>query len=243
MTGLIPPEGAYQVILDVLQVFLPLLIFFFAFQVLYLKLPIRYIANILKGVLLTFFGMILFIWGINIAFLPLGTEIGACIGGLERFWLLIPFGFLMGFLATFAEPAVRVLSRQIEDSSGGYIKRSLILYTLSLGVAFFVALGMAKIVYGIPFQYIVIPGYLLALILLRLSDRDFIAIAFDSGGVASGPMAVTFLMSMAVGAAAAIEGRSPIPDGFGMIALIMLAPVLSVMLVGILFRLKGGRPA
>jgi len=231
--------GIDIVTLDVLQALLPLVFFFLLFQVLYLKLPRGYVLNLFKGIGMAFVGMVLFLQGVHVAFLPTGRDIGAFLGG-SHLALLIPFGFFLGFLATFAEPAVRVLCREIGKSSGGYIRESLMLYTLSLGVAFFVALGMAKVVYGIPFQYIAIPGYLLAMILLWLSDKDFIAIAFDSGGVATGPMAVTVLMSMAVGAAGTIEGRNPVADGFGMIAMIALAPIIAVMLLGIVFRMKKG---
>jgi hypothetical protein len=114
------------------------------------------------------------------------------------------------------------------------------LYTLSSGVAVFVSIAMAKLVYGIPFLYIIVPGYLLVLVLLWLCDKDFIAIAFDSGGVATGPMAVTFLMSMAVGVASAQEGGNPLVDGFGLIAMIALAPIIFVMLLGVYIRFKGG---
>ncbi|MDP2217066.1 MAG: DUF1538 family protein, partial [Methanolobus sp.] len=113
--------------------------------------------------------------------------------------------------------------------------------TLSISVAVFVSIGMAKLVYGIPFLYIIVPGYLLAIVLMWLSDKDFIAIAFDAGGVATGPMAVTFLMSMAVGVASAQEGRDPVIDGFGMIALIALAPIIFVMLLGVYIRYIGGK--
>lgn len=154
--------------------------------------------------------------------------------------ILIALGFPLGFLATFAEPAVRVLCYQVESSSGGYVRSRLMLYTLSVCVAFLVALGMAKIVYGIPFMYIIIPGYLLVLVLLYLSDRDFIGMAFVAGGVATGPMAVTFLMSVAVGAASATGKGYSLADGFGLIALIALAPIIFVMFLGIIIRFKRG---
>lgn len=184
--------------------------------------------------------MILFLYGVYNGFFPIGTEIGEFFGGSDKKSLLIPIGFVLGFLATFAEPAVRVLCYQIEESSSGYISSKLMLYTLSSGVAVFVSIAMAKLVYGIPFLYIIVPGYLLVLVLLWLCDKDFIAIAFDSGGVATGPMAVTFLMSMAVGVASAQEGGNPLVDGFGLIAMIALAPIIFVMLLGVYIRFKGG---
>ena len=233
-------EGIDQVFLEVAQALLPLLIFFGVFQVLLLKLPRVYVINLVRGILIAAFGMVLFLQGVNVAFLPAGRAIGEAVSGFGHLWLLIPFGFLLGLLATYAEPAVRVLGYQVAESSSGYIKESLIVYTLSVAVAISVALGMARLVYGIPLLYIIIPGYLLVIVLLLFTDRDFVGIAFDSGGVATGPMAVTFLLSLAVGVAAGIEGRNPVIDGFGLIALIALAPILSVLMLGILYRRTRG---
>lgn len=231
-------HGLDRLVVDVSLALIPLVIFFLAFQFLYLKLPGSYVINLLKGVVFTFVGMILFLQGVHIAFLPAGQEIGAYFGGLEQRWVIIPFGFLVGFLATFAEPAVRILCQQVEEASSGFIRESFLLLVLSLGVAGFVGFGMARLVYEIPFLPVMIAGYICALLLLPFADRDFIAIAFDSGGVATGPMAVTFLMALSVGASAVIEGRNPVTDGFGLIAFIALAPILAVLLVSIVFRRK-----
>jgi len=233
-------DGVDRITIEVARALLPLLLFFGVFQALYLKLPRVYVANLAKGILLAFLGMVLFLQGVNVAFLPAGREIGEAVAALDQRWLLIPFGFLLGFLTTYAEPAVRVLCYQVEESSGGSIGRSLILYTLSFGVAVSVSLGMARLVYGIPLLSFLIPGYLLAIILLLFSDGEFVGIAFDSGGVATGPMAVTFLLSLAVGVAAGIEGRNPVTDGFGLIALIALAPIISVLALGIIYRRTRG---
>ncbi|MCQ6963242.1 DUF1538 domain-containing protein [Methanolobus chelungpuianus] len=226
---------------EVLQALLPLVMFFIIFQLLYLKFPSSQLVKLALGISMTALGMILFLYGVYNGFFPVGTEIGNYFGTMEHKWIMIPVGFFLGFLATFAEPAVRVLCYQIEKSSSGYIRSKLMLYTLSLSVAVFVSIGMAKLVYGIPFLYIIVPGYLLAISLMWLSDKDFIAIAFDAGGVATGPMAVTFLMSMAVGVASAQDGRNAVTDGFGMIALIALAPIIFVMLLGVYIRYIGGK--
>jgi hypothetical protein len=150
----------------------------------------------------------------------------------------VPFGLMMGFLATWGEPAVRILGSQIEEASGGSVRKSIVVYAISGGVALFVALGMARIVYGIPLLWIIIPGYLLAIAMLRFSDKRVIAIAFDAGGVATGPMVVTFVLAIAVGIAAAIEGRDPILDGFGLISLVALAPILTIMAFGLILGVK-----
>lgn len=231
-------EGITDITIEVLLALIPIVIFFMFFQLRYLKLPSFEVTKILIGMLMTAIGMIIFLYGVYNGLYPIGFKMGEFFGNLEQIWILIPLGFILGFLATFAEPAVRVLSYQIEKSSSGYIRAKLMLYTLSFGVAVFVAVSMAKIVYGIPFLYIIVPGYLLALVLLWLSDKDFIGIAFDAGGVATGPMAVTFLMSMVVGMASGHSGRDAVIDGFGLIAMIALAPIIFVMLLGIYVKYK-----
>lgn len=231
-------EGIIDITIEVLLALIPIVIFFMFFQLRYLKLPSFEVTKILIGMLMTAIGMIIFLYGVYNGLYPIGFKMGEFFGNLEQIWILIPLGFILGFLATFAEPAVRVLSYQIEKSSSGYIRAKLMLYTLSFGVAVFVAVAMAKVVYGIPFLYIIVPGYLLALVLLWLSDKDFIGIAFDAGGVATGPMAVTFLMSMVVGMASGHSGRDAVIDGFGLIAMIALAPIIFVMLLGIYVKYK-----
>ncbi|MBC7085819.1 MAG: DUF1538 domain-containing protein [Methanomethylovorans sp.] len=227
-----------DIIIEVFQALFPLIIFFVFFQLRYLKLPSFEVLKVSAGILMTAIGMILFLYGVYNGFFPIGLKIGTFFGSIEHMWILIPVGFILGYMATFAEPAVRVLCYQIEKSSSGYLQAKLMLYTLSFGVAVFVAIAMAKIVYGIPFLYIIVPGYLLVLILLWLSDKDFIGIAFDAGGVATGPMAVTFLMSMVVGMASAHTERNAVVDGFGLIAMIALAPIIFVMLLGIYVKYK-----
>jgi hypothetical protein len=126
----------------------------------------------------------------------------------------------------------------VEKASTGAIKQRVTLLVLSFGVAVFVALGMLRIILGIPIQYLIVPGYLLALTLMRFTHPTFLAIAFDAGGVATGPMTVTFVMALAVGVASAIEGRDPVLDGLGLISLVALAPILSVMAFGFIHTRK-----
>ncbi|WP_407356744.1 DUF1538 domain-containing protein [Methanolobus sp. WCC5] len=239
MSGVEHGQDLITIVLEVFEALLPLIVFFIIFQLLYLKFPSSQLVKLGLGISMTAAGMVLFLYGVYNGFFPVGTGIGEFFGKFRHQWVLIPIGFFLGFLATYAEPAVRVFCYQIEKSSSGYIRAKLMLYTLSLGVAVFVSIAMAKLVYGIPFMYIIIPGYLIALILMWFSDKDFIAIAFDSGGVATGPMAVTFLMSVAVGVASSHGNRDPVIDGFGMIALIALAPIIFVMILGVYMRYIG----
>ncbi len=231
-------EGFGHTVTGIIRALAPLLVLFIIFQFTVLKLPLSYIFNLLKGSLLALAGLALFLQGVHIGFFPAGEQIGQILGGIRMQWALIPFGFMMGFLVTWGEPAVRILSSQVEEASSGSIQKRIVLYSISAGVALFIALAMAKLVYGAPLLWIIIPGYAIAIVLLFFSDKSVIGIAFDAGGVATGPMAVTFLMAIAVGIASTIEGRDPVIDGFGLISLIALAPILTTMTLGIIVRMK-----
>jgi len=231
-------EGFGGVVLGIIKALGPLIVLFLLFQLFVLKLPRRFLLNLLIGSLLALVGLGLFLQGVHIGFLPAGQAIGEMLGTIRLKWLLIPFGLAIGFLTTWGEPAVRILSDQVEEASGGSIRGKFVLYGVAAAVAVFIALGMAKIVYGIPLLWIIIPGYLISIVLLFFSDKSVIAIAFDAGGVATGPMAVTFLMALAVGIATSIEGRDPVTDGFGLIALIALAPILTILVIGLIIRLQ-----
>lgn len=228
--------GFGDVLFEVSMALIPLLLFFFFFQVFMLKLPMKKVKDIIIGVILTFLGLSFFLQGVHVGFLPVGREIGVIFGEWSNQWILIPVGFLLGFVATFAEPAVRVLNAEVDKVTSGYIPSKLMLYTLSVGVAISIALAMARIIYGIPLWYFIGPGYLIALSMMLLSNNTFTSIAFDAGGVATGPMTVTFILAIALGFSETLEGRNPLIDGFGMIALVALAPIISVLTLGLLFK-------
>lgn len=228
----------HNTVLSVLVAVLPLVVLFVIFQVLMLRLPRAYVANILKGTLLASAGLVLFLQGVHIGFLPFGQAIGKALGTLSHKWLLIPLGLFFGFFTAWGEPSVRILSDQVEEASGGSIRQSTVLYAICLGVAFFVALGMLRIVYGIPLLYILIPGYAFVLLIIWFSDREFLSVAVDAGGVATGPMANTFLLALALGLSSSMGDKVPIIDGLGLVALIALAPIISVMLLGFVIKIK-----
>jgi hypothetical protein len=230
--------GFPDVLTEVTLALIPLVLFFGFFQIFMLKLPLKKVKDIFIGLLFTFAGLSLFLQGVHVGFLPVGREIGDIAGDWPYTWILIPIGFLLGFVATFAEPAVRVLNHEVDKVSGGYIPKRIMLYTLSIGVAISIALAMARIIYGIPLWYFIGPGYAIALFLTFFSTETFTSIAFDAGGVATGPMTVTFILAIALGFSDTLEGRDPLLDGFGMIALVALAPILSVLVLGILYRIN-----
>ncbi|MCC5907551.1 MAG: DUF1538 domain-containing protein [Balneolaceae bacterium] len=233
--------GFGDVLLEVSMALVPLLLFFLFFQIFMLKLPWKKVKDIIVGVALTFIGLALFLQGVHVGFLPVGREIGDLVGDWDYQWVLIPVGFLLGFVATFAEPAVRVLNAEVDKVSGGYIPSKLMLYTLSVGVAISIALAMTRIIYGIPLWYFIGPGYFLALTMAIFSTETFTSIAFDAGGVATGPMTVTFILAIGLGFSETLEGRDPLLDGFGMIALVALAPILTVLTLGLMYKIKESR--
>lgn len=233
-------EGFQTVMQEVSLALLPLLIFFAFFQIFMLKLPMQRVLQIGLGFILTFFGLSFFLQGVHVGFMPVGKIMGATMGSWENKWLLIPIGFVIGFAATFAEPAVSIMTEEVDQETGGYISRKMMLYTLSTGVGVSIALSMLRILTDWSLWFFIIPGYLLVFILVFFSTRTFIGIAFDSGGVATGPMTVTFIVSVAVGISTAIEGSDPLTDGFGMIALVALTPIIAVLILGLIFTKKGG---
>jgi hypothetical protein len=234
-------HGLQETALSVVEAVLPLAALFEVFQLLLLKLPRSYVNGILKGTVLASCGLLLFLQGVNIGFLPFGRAIGEALGMLPHKWLLIPFGLLLGFLTTWGEPAVRVLADQVEEASSGSIRQTAVLYAICLGVSFFVGLGMLRIAYGIPLLYILIPGYALVIAIMGFSDKEFLAIAVDAGGVATGPMANTFLLALALGISSSTGDQDPIVHGLGLVALIALAPIISVMVLGFIFRIPDRR--
>ncbi|MGO1058654.1 DUF1538 domain-containing protein [Planococcus sp. FY231025] len=233
-------EGFAEILKEVSLALVPLILFFTLFQVWMLHLPRQRIFQVILGFVLTFFGMAFFLQGVHIGFFPIGDMMGQALGKSDRIWLVIPIGFVLGFAATFAEPAVSIVNGEVDRVTGGYISEKMMLYTVSTGVGISIALSMVRILYGISLWYFLVPGYLLALILIFFSSKTFIAIAFDSGGVATGPMTVTFISAMSVGIATATEGRDPLTDGFGLIALVALTPIIAVLIVGLIFTRKGG---
>jgi hypothetical protein len=217
---------------------LPLAALFAVFQLLFLRLPRTEITRIATGTLLASVGLFLFLLGVSVGFMPFGRTIGETVGALPQQWLLLVFGPILGFVTTWGEPAVRILADQVEQASAGAVRRTVVVAAICIGVAAAVGVGLLRIAYDWPLASILVPGYAIAIALIWLSDRGFVAIAVDSGGVATGPLANTFLLAVAFGVAAAMTNRDPLVHGLGLAALIALAPIISVMLLGLVVRLK-----
>jgi hypothetical protein len=194
--------------------------------------------KLLSGLLITFIGLVLFLHGVNISFIKLGNDLGYELGNLEHLWLIVPIGFVLGFIVTMAEPAVKILNMEIEKMTSGFINQKILLYFLSLGVGSSIALTMLRILTNISLWYFILPGYVLILILTRYVDPLFVAIAFDAGGVVTGPMIATFLLAITVSCAHKIHGGNVFIEGFGMIALVALVPILFILVLGLLYERK-----
>lgn len=219
---------------EVLISLLPLLAVFFLFQQWCKRYKKRQQKRILVGFLYTFIGLVLFLCGVNIGFAPLGTLLGQSLAkqGVD---LLVPLGMVIGYFIVKAEPAIQILNHQIQAVTNGAVHEKAMNRCLSIGVAVSIGLSMLRIILRIPIQWILLPGYLLALILSRLVPKMFVGIAFDSGGVASGPMTTTFLLPLCIGACEALGGNI-MSEAFGVVALVALTPLIAVQIMGLYYK-------
>lgn len=219
---------------------LPMVIFFLGLQAWKLKLSKHQLLHIIVGVGYTYIGLVLFLTGVNVGFMPAGNYLGQQLGSLAHPAVLIPIGALIGYFIVAAEPAVHVLNKQVFDITAGAIPSKALSTSLSIGVAISVALAMMRIVVGMPIMYLLIPGYLIAAVLTFFTPPIFTAIAFDSGGVASGPMTATFLLPLAMGACSALGGDVT-TDAFGVVAMVAMTPLITIQILGLYFKIKTER--
>ena len=222
---------------EVLISILPIAAVFIIFQIFTRSYHKRQVLRMVVGLVYTIFGLILFLTGVNVGFAPVGNLLGSGLAESSFKWLLIPIGIVIGFYIVKAEPAVQVLNKQVEDLSSGTISRKMMNTALSIGVACAVALSMVRVLTGINIYWIIIPGYALSLILSRFVPSVFVGIAFDSGGVASGPMTSTFLLPLAMGACSAVGGNI-VTDAFGVVALVAMAPLIAIQIMGLIYAHK-----
>ena len=178
--------------------------------------------------------MVLFLTGVNVGFLPVGNYIGQLIGGLENNWVIVPIGMVIGYFIVMAEPAVHVLNKQVVEITAGAIPKKAMSVSLSIGVSISVGLAMMRILTGLPLMWLIVPGYTIALILSFIVPPIFTAIAFDSGGVASGAMTATFLLPLAMGLCSAVGGNIT-QDAFGVVAMVAMTPLITIQLLGLLY--------
>ena len=220
----------------------PIVVFFLIFRALSGGIGTKGLGKILIGVLYTFLGLTLFLTGVNVGFMPLGNLLGSTLADSWLKWLIIPIGMLIGYFIVAAEPAVHVLTKQVEDETSGAIPAKVLSLALSVGVAISVGIAMLRVLTGIPILYVLIPGYAIALLLSFVVPDVFTSIAFDSGGVASGPMTATFLLPFAVGACTAVGGNIA-EDAFGVVAMVAMTPLIAIQILGLVYKLKSNKAA
>lgn len=222
---------------EVLLSLVPILWVFLIFQWLTHRYHGLQIKRIIVGFGYTYIGLVLFLCGANVGFAPVGAYLGKELAGLSLRWILVPIGALIGYYIVKAEPAIQVLNHQVEAVTNGAISVKMMNRCMQIGVAASVGLAMLRVLTGISIQWFVIPGYIIALVLSRMVPDIFIGIAFDSGGVASGPMTSTFLLPLSIGVCEALGGNL-MTDAFGVVALVALTPLIAIQLMGLVYKLK-----
>lgn len=232
-------EKLREIIVAMSGIFTFIIIFEFAI----LKIKFKKFLKSFVGLIYVFLGLTIFLSGASIGFMSVGTEIGKHFASDNLQMWLIPIGMVIGFLVVMAEPSVHVLNKQVEEITAGAISRKVMLITLAIGVAISVGLSFVRIIYGINMLYILVPGYLLAIILSLFAPKIFVAIAFDSGGVASGPMTATFLLPMAIGFVTEVASKGGFTSSevveysFGTVALVAMTPLIVIQILGIIYRI------
>ena len=216
---------------------LPVTLFFVLFQSISGKMPTIQWLKIGVGLVYTYVGLSIFLTSVNVGFMSAGSYIGKVLAGLDQNWLIIPVGMLIGACIVLAEPAVHVLTKQVEEITSGIIGRNTMLKVLSISVCLSVGLSMVRILTGLSIWWIIVPGYTVALALSFFIPQIFTGIAFDSGGVASGPMTTTFLLPFALGACAQLGGNA-FTDAFGVVALVAMTPLVTIQLLGLVYKIK-----
>ncbi len=226
-----------EYISEVAVALLPIMAIFVLFQLARRRFQKRQLVKVVVGLVYTYVGLVLFLVGVNVGFMPVGATLGASIASSSANWLLVPIGALVGYFIVRAEPAVRVLARQVEEITNGSITQKSINHALSIGIAISVGLAMLRILTGISIMWFLIPGYILSLGMTFFVPQIFTGVAFDSGGVASGPMTTTFLLPLAMGACEAVGGNV-LTDAFGIVALVAMTPLFTIQLLGLVDKVK-----
>ncbi len=228
-------EDIREILLEVLQSITPIVLVVAIIQLLLLGSPGDLFWQFMAGAALVTAGLFLFLVGVRISLLPIGEMIGSELVSRGSLLFLLISAFIFGFVITIAEPDVRVLAHQVDIASRGAIDSNILIIAVALGVGFFVALAILRILLGIPIAYLLATGYVLIVVLSFFTPPDFVAISFDAGGVTTGPMAVPFILALGIGATAVMGGKSSVAEAFGLIGLASIGPVISVMILGVIF--------
>ena len=232
-------EGFPDYIREMAVSLLPIIVFFVIFQIIFRRMQKRMLIRVAVGMVYTYAGLVLFLTGVNVGFMPAGNYLGQVLADNPYKWIIVPVGMLIGYFIVRAEPAVFVLTRQVEDITSGTITSRAMSLSLSIGVAVSLGLAMIRVLTGISIFWFIIPGYAAALILSFFVPKIFTAIAFDSGGVASGPMTATFLLPFAMGACVSVGGDI-VTDAFGVVAMVAMTPLITIQILGLVYQINTG---
>lgn len=220
---------------EVLFAVLPITILVILLQLAVMRLPLEIFLQFFVGVIMVGAGLILFLLGVHVGLLPVGEMIGSVLPKTGKVWLVVFFGLLLGFVITVAEPDVRVLALQVDMVSEGIISQNTLIYAVALGVAISVGLAMVRIIFNIPISYLLVAGYTLVFTLAIFTPQKFVPVSFDAGGVTTGPMTVPFILALGVGVSSVLRGKSSSTDGFGLVALASIGPIIAVLLLGVIY--------
>jgi len=224
-----------EILMEVVQAIVPIVVVISLIQFFIIRTPIELFWQFMAGALMVTAGLFLFLVGVRVSLLPIGELIGSEVTSRGSVPALLAAAFVFGFIITVAEPDVRVLAHQVDIASRGAIESNILILAVALGVGFFVAIAILRILLGIPIFYFLTAGYVMIVALSFFTPPDFVAISFDAGGVTTGPMAVPFILALGVGATSVLGGKSTVADTFGLIGLASIGPVLGVMILGVIF--------
>ncbi|SER75922.1 DUF1538 domain-containing protein [Salipaludibacillus aurantiacus] len=228
-------KDIYEQLKEVIMAILPMAVLIIILQFTVIGLPFDIFFRFIAGVIMVGLGLFLFLVGVHIGLLPIGDMIGSALPKTKKPWLIILIGFILGAVVTIAEPDVRVLASQVDQVSDGAISNLVLVYAVAMGVGFFVAVAMARTIFNIPLKYILVTGYAAVFTLASFTPDAFIPISFDAGGVTTGPMTVPFILALGVGVASVLRGKQSTSDGFGLVALASIGPIISVMILGVIY--------
>lgn len=218
---------------------LPILIIYLVFNGIWIKVSKNKMKRILIGSIYTYVGLVLFLAGVNTGFIEASSQVGYLLAARDKSWILIIVGMIFGIITIPAEPSVHVLTRQIEDETAGSIKSGTVMLTLCIGVAVAVGLSILRILIpGLQLWHILLPGMVIAIVLSYIVPDIFVGIAYDSGGVAAGTMTAAFILPYAQGIAEYTPGASVVKDGFGVIALVAMTPLVALQLLGLFYKIR-----
>jgi len=228
-------DNIKETVLELTFSILPITVVILILQFTLIWLPLETLIQFLIGVLMVGIGLMLFLLGVNAGLLPVGEMIGSALSKTKKLGVIILFGVILGIVVTVAEPDVRVLSTQVDQVSNGAISKSILIMAVAIGVGVFVGLAMLRIVFDFSIIYLLAIGYGLIFILAAFTPSTFVPISFDSGGVTTGPLTVPFIMALGVGVASVLHGKSASKSGFGLVALASIGPIISVLILGVIY--------